>query len=432
MVKQYLHPGIFGSAEDPVIQSLLDSDFYKFTMWQLLHEFPRFGGAQVTYRFANRTKKVRLAEIVPIERLREELDHTRTLRFTKDELLYLQRREANGKPMFSDSFISSRLEPFQLPEYHLEKGNDGQFLLEFPATWDTGINWETIALETMQELYTRQRMAGLSRFEQDTIYATGIVRLAEKIRTLKQFVEILIIEFGSRRRAARVWQAFVTAMMASELGAQLRGTSNTRLAMDLDLLPMGTNAHELQMVMAAIMSRLDDDRQLVESSRTLLGIWQVLYGDALSIALPDTFGSKGFFEKVFTPDYAAAWKGTRHDSGDPIAYGEYVINFYNRLGIDPTTKTIIFSDGLDLPTILKINEHFRDRINYSFGWGTNLTNDLGLDTLSIVIKAAEVNGISTVKLSDNPAKAMGKPEDIARYKRAFGYDDSNPYRECIV
>jgi nicotinate phosphoribosyltransferase len=182
----------------------------------------------------------------------------------------------------------------------------------------------------------------------------------------------------------------------------------------------------MYMVMAGIMH--DNDDTIRASHNRILQEWWEEYGWGLSIALTDTYGSAFFFHDM-TAEQARNWKGLRQDSGDPIAFGEAAIGFYQRHGIDPHDKLLIFSDGLDLGTILKLADHFAGRIRISFGWGTNLTNDLGFGALSLVIKAVEANGQRAVKLSDNLAKATGEPPDIARFKRIFGYTVTT-YTEC--
>jgi len=209
---------------------------------------------------------------------------------------------------------------------------------------------------------------------------------------------------------------------------QLAGTSNVYFAMKFDLKPIGTFAHELDMVYSGIYC--GSDEELRGSHNRVLEDWWNLYGAPLSIALTDTFGSKFFFEDM-TKEQAEKWKGLRQDSGDPIEFGERAVKFYESHGIDPKTKLIVFSDGLDVFTIVKLAEHFKGRINVTFGWGTNLTNDVGFDTLSLVVKAVEANGKPLVKLSDNLAKAMGPAKVVERFKRVFGYTNTDS-KECVV
>jgi nicotinate phosphoribosyltransferase len=261
-------------------------------------------------------------------------------------------------------------------------------------------------------------MKPLSRFEQDLVFATGKVRLAEKIRVLRGRPEISFIDFGTRRRFSREWQHYVDRILAEEMPSQFLGTSSTESAMLHGLVPMGTSAHELTMVMSGIMH--DSDDLIRASHNRVLQDWWDLYGWGLSVAVTDTYGSEFFFRDM-EENQARAWKGLRHDSGDPFEFGEKAILFYEGHGIDPREKLLIFSDGLELETILALSRRFHGRIKLSYGWGTNLTNDLGFEPISIVVKAVEANGHRTVKLSDNLAKATGSREDIERFKRIFGH-----------
>jgi nicotinate phosphoribosyltransferase len=251
------------------------------------------------------------------------------------------------------------------------------------------------------------------------LFAEGKKRLSEKIALLRKNPQIIFSEFGTRRRFSRDWQDYVVAALAEELPPeQFRGTSNTYLAQKYGLLPMGTNAHELQMVIAGLMQ--GSDKLLLESQPRMLQAWWRQYGEPLAIFLPDTFGTESFLRLV-SPEMLDTWKGFRQDSGDPIVEGEMWIKAYEANGIDPRGKMMIASDGLDIEAMLKIEQYFHGRLQVSFGWGTNLTNDLGLKTLSMVIKAQTANGVGLVKLSNNPAKATGHPDAIARYMHAFGY-----------
>jgi nicotinate phosphoribosyltransferase len=192
------------------------------------------------------------------------------------------------------------------------------------------------------------------------------------------------------------------------------------------LMPMGTSAHEMFMVLAGLSDQSDD--AIRNSHQDFLNLWWDQYGYGLSIALTDTFGSEFFF-KDMTSWQAAQWKGLRHDSGNPYVFGENTINFYKSKGVDPKEKMIVFSDGLDVDKIVHLADFFNGKIKTSFGWGTNLTNDLGLGALSLVVKPVAANGVPLVKLSDNLAKAMGDPATVERYKRVFGYTNESTI-EC--
>lgn len=410
--------------DKPIIESLLDIDFYKFTMGNFIYQFYR--NDEVTFGMKNRTTKIRIADHVNPQALKEQLDHVRTLRFNQSEISWLRGMDVFGKNMFSEDYLGF-LKLLQLPEYELGIC-DGQFDLTFGGLWAEDTYWETIALCITNELLYQAILRDYSRFQRQAIYADGIRRLHEKIEVLKKHLRIMFIEFGTRRRFGRVWQSDVTRALAEELPpTQFRGTSNTKLAFDYGFTPMGTSAHELQMVAAALA---DSDEELLASTGTVLDQWFDLYGPGLSIALPDTFGSEFFF-KVFGEERARKWKGTREDSADPLVAGAERIKFYRDLGIDPKTKLWLPSDGLDLQKILAIDEKYGDQINISYGWGTTLSNDLGLPTVSLVAKAIKANGRPCVKLSDNMAKAIGPADEVERYKRVFGYTTTRN-QECQV
>jgi nicotinate phosphoribosyltransferase len=388
--------------------------------------FLKYPKVPVRYGLKNRTTKVSLAKILDLGRLREEFDHVRSLRFTKSELHYLRGTNEYQDRMFREPYLEF-LAGLQLPEYLLEVRGD-QLHLEFAGKWSEAIYWETIALSIVNELYYRTLMKDYTKFERDCVWANGILRLKEKIRMLKRYPELTFTDFGTRRRFSRDWQWQVVEICANELRGQFLGTSNTRAAMEFDVLPMGTDAHESYMAMWGIL--YGDDDQIRASHRQHLQDWWDLYGRGLSIALTDTYGTEFFFRDL-TRGMAEKWKGLRHDSGDPFAFGERAVGFYRELGIDPQGKILIFSDGLDAETIIGLYLRFKGRIKISFGWGTNLTNDLGFGALSIVIKLIESCGHGTVKLSDNLAKAIGLPEDVERAKRIFGHTLTT-FVECKV
>ncbi len=404
----------------------MDVDFYKFTMG--LVAFKKYRDVPVRYRFKNRTTiaDASMAEVVPEARLREELDHVRTLRFTNTDLHYLRGTNEYGDRMFPEDYLLF-LKDFQLPPYELVWTEERKEL-EFFGAWPEAMHWETIALSIINELYFSYVCSEGSQFRRDLYRAEAIGRLADKIMVLRDRPDITISDFGTRRRLSRSWQEYAVASLVAELPpGQLLGTSNVKLAMDLGLLPMGTSAHEMPMVLYSIHH--DTDEGILSVQQRVLHDWWDTYGAGLSIALPDTFGSEYFF-RTMTAEQAAAWKGLRQDSGDPIVFGERAIRFYESHGVDPTEKLIVFSDGLDVHTMLKIADHFKGRIKCTFGWGTNLTNDTSIPALSMVIKVVEANGRPSIKLSDNLAKASGDPAEVERAKRVFGYTNTLS-QECI-
>jgi nicotinate phosphoribosyltransferase len=401
------------AGNEPIIESLLDTDFYKDTMANVVHQ--KYRDTPVRYGLTNRTKGLRLADRYSAEQLTEQLDYTRSLRFNPSELAYKRGIDVYGDRMFNEGYLQD-LKTLQLPDYELGYAPDGEFQLEFPGTWFKTIFWETMALSIMIELNTISYLRQMSPFEQQCVFADGVKRLEGKIKILKTRPDITFIEFGTRRRALRFWQDFVIQTLQAELSPeQFKGTSNTLFAYKYGLTPMGTCAHEMYMIMMGIMngSVLDAHNQVMKD-------WWEQYGFGLSVALTDTFGTE-FFLKNFTEEQAVNWKGFRQDSGDPFVFGEKVIAFYEAFGIDPRSKLIIFSDGLDLELIIQLADYFKGRINVSFGWGTNLTNDLGLPPISLVIKAIWANNWWLVKLSDNPAKSIGPRDSVQEVIRQTGH-----------
>jgi nicotinate phosphoribosyltransferase len=405
----------------PLIASLLDTDYYKLTMGQVV--FKKYGATPVKYAFTNRTASVNIADYIDEGRLRDELDAVMALRFQPEEIAYLANLKSNGQAVFEAPYLDF-LGSLKLPPYRLEIQN-GHVCLEFPGPWEQAIYWEIPALSIVNELY-HQAVADRARESLDTAYEEGKQRLDEKIDRLKAHPGIRFADFGTRRRFSQTWQEGVLKRLKKEAPGQLTGSSNVDLARKLDLAPIGTFAHEMYMVMSGIMNGCNETIQ--KSHNVVLQDWWAQYGAGLSIALTDNYGTDFFF-RDFSTEQAAKWRGIRQDSGDPVAFGEKAIAFYKRIGVDPKSKMIVFSDGLDIETMVRLFNHFHERIMVSFGWGTNLTNDLGHHPLSIVIKATESNGIPTVKLCDNLAKAIGRKEDIERFKRIFGYTDTF-YEQC--
>jgi len=408
----------------PIIRSLLDTDFYKFTMGQVVfHHYP---SVNVRYAFKNRTKGIALSQFINEDDLRMELDRIRSLKFNTSEIRYLRGADIGARRMFSHEYLYFLENQLQLPPYELKYDGDN-FTLEVEGDWAHAIYWEIPMLATINELYYRGWMKSQSKFRKGKWWANGIVRLAGKLDALGA-LPVSLVDFGTRRRFSLDWHDCVVETLSDELtDKQFRGTSNAWLAMKYGLKPMGTSAHEMFMILAGV---LDDgtDESVRASYRESMRLWYRFYGYELSIALTDTYGSLYHLETM-ARDEAQDWKGVRQDSGDPVWFGEKIIETYKRHRIDHRDKMIIFSDGLELPRIVELFRRFNGRIRTSFGWGTNLTNDLGFAPLSLVIKPVMANGRGLVKLSDNPAKAVGNPEDIERYRRIFNYREQE-YAEC--
>ncbi|WP_103257112.1 nicotinate phosphoribosyltransferase [Tabrizicola aquatica] len=404
---------------DPIVRSLIDTDFYKLLMCQSI--FRNKPDTTVVFSLINRSTKVRLADLIDEGELREQLDHVRSLSLSRGESTWLRGNTFYGKrQMFRPDFMEW-FEGLRLPAYHLEK-RDGQFELTFEGRWPEVMLWEIPALAVLMELRSRAVLNDMGKFELQVLYARAMTRLWEKIERLRKIDGLKIADFGTRRRHGFLWQDWAVQAMQEGLGSKFIGTSNCRIAMRRDIEAIGTNAHELPMVYSALA---DTDDQLRQAPYQVLADWQEEHDGNLRIILPDTYGTEGFLKNA--PDWLAGWTGIRIDSGDPAQGAEIAIRWWQDRGEDPREKLVIFSDGLDVESIEALHARFKGRVKVSFGWGTMLTNDFrglvegdALAPFSLVCKALSANGRPTVKLSDNPAKAMGPAPEIERYKRVFG------------
>ena len=404
---------------DPIVRSLIDTDFYKLLMCQSI--FRNKAETQVTFSLINRTTRIRLADLIDEGELREQLDHIRSLRLSRGESTFLRGNTFYGKrQMFRPDFMEW-FENFRFPAYHLEK-RDGQYELTFEGRWHEVMLWEIPALAVLMEMRSRAVLNGMGRFELQVLYARAMTKLWEKVERLRGDPSLRIADFGTRRRHSFLWQDWCVQAMIEGLGDSFVGTSNCLIAMRRDIEAIGTNAHELPMVYSALA---DSDAELHAAPYKVLADWHEEHDGNLRIILPDTYGTRHFLENA--PDWLAGWTGIRIDSGDPAEGAEIAIDWWRRRGEDPASKLVIFSDGLDVEKMLELQARFKGRVRVSFGWGTLLTNDFrglvegdALAPFSLVCKAVAANGRPTVKLSDNPNKAMGPAEEVARYKRVFG------------
>jgi len=407
---------------DPIVRSLIDTDFYKLLMCQSV--FRNKPETQVTFSLINRSTHIPLADLIDEGELREQLDHIRSLSLTRGESTYLRGNTFYGKrQMFRPDFMEW-FENLRLPPYHLERVGD-QYELTFEGTWPEVMLWEIPALAVLMELRGRAVLNTMGRFELQVLYARALTKLWEKVEALRDIPDLRLADFGTRRRHSYLWQDRCVQAMIEGLGEKFVGTSNVRIAMQRDIEAIGTNAHELPMVYAALANT---DADLAQAPYQVLADWHEEHDGNLRIILPDTYGTPGFLKNA--PDWLAGWTGIRIDSGDPAIGAENAINWWKSRGEDPTEKLVIFSDGLDVAKIAELQTQFRGRVRVSFGWGTLLTNDFrgltpgdALAPFSLVCKAVSANGNPTVKLSDNPNKAMGPAAEIARYKRVFGVGD---------
>jgi nicotinate phosphoribosyltransferase len=435
---------------DPVTRSLLDTDFYKLLMLQFI--WKHYPKTRVQFTLYNRSASGPV-DTFAHEELIEQLDHAREMRFRRSELVWLAGNTFYGRRgIFEPAFLEWLERDFRLSDYELSV-KDGRFHLSFDGLWTDTTMWELYSLSVISELRTRANLKKLSEFGLDILYARAKTKLWNKIERLRGVPNLTVADFGTRRRHSFLWQEYVVEAMAANLGPGFTGTSNAFLAHKHDLEAIGTNAHEIPMVLAALAPP-NDDEALKASQYQVLEMWQKTYDGALRIMLPDTFGTTQFLEGA--PDWAADWTGQRIDSKDPYIAGDEYIAWLKARGRDPQNKLIIASDALDVDDILGLHAYFGGilrngitvndvrsaadfedrrkwtpgrRIRFSAGWGTLLSNDFrdcdpsgssDFDPISLISKVSTVEGRPAVKLSDNYAKALGPPVEIERYRRVFG------------
>ncbi len=396
-------PGVF--VNNMIIESLLDTDLYKFTMMQcVLHQFP---GAEVAYRFRCRNVGVELGPYA--DEIRDEIHHLCSLRFKDEELEYLA-----GLRFIKSDFVDF-LSLFHLKEKYItvkadpEAPNGIDITIEGP--WLHTILFEIPVLAIVNEVYFRHQMPVADEKE-------GMKRLRAKIDLIRNEPDndnLKITDFGTRRRFSRAWQTTVTETLIRELGREkFAGTSNVDLARRYGLIPIGTMAHEYLQACQALGPRLRDSQVYG------FEMWAKEYRGDLGIALSDVYGMNPFL-KDFDMFFCKLFDGARHDSGDPFLWGEKMIEHYRRNKCDPRGKTLIFSDALTVPRIIELYRRFNHRIGVGFGIGTNLMNDLGPEPLNIVVKMIRANGQPVAKISDTPEKGMCEDLTYLAYlKQVFG------------
>jgi len=382
-----------------IIPSLLDTDLYKFTMMQVVQH--HFAEAQVEYRFKCRNPGVDLSPY--IEEIEAEIRALCDLRFTQDELAYLRRWR-----FFKSDFVDL------LGLFHLDArfikvtripGSAREIDITIKGPWLHTILFEVPVLAIVSEVYYRHTVP-------QPDLAEGRVRLAAKIALGNGVAspDFRIADYGTRRRFSRAWQDEVVGSLKSGLGAHFVGTSNVKFAQEHGLTPLGTMAHEYLQACQAVGPRLRDSQTFA------FNMWAREYRGDLGIALSDVCGMDAFL-RDFDLFFCKLFDGVRHDSGDPFEWGEKMIAHYQKMRIDPRTKTLVFSDGLNMPVAIRLYEHFKGRAQTSFGIGTNLTNDLGYEALQIVIKMTRCNGQPVAKISDEPSKSMDYDPSYVKYLR---------------
>jgi nicotinate phosphoribosyltransferase len=382
-----------------IIDSLLDTDLYKFTMMQVvLHHFP---AAQVEYRFKCRTEGVDLTPYV--DEIRRELAGLCALRFTHHELEYLRSWR------FLKSDFVDLLGLFQLDQRFVDvapsAASPGQIEITIKGPWLHTILFEVPLLSIVSEVYFRN-----TRPHPD--FAEGRKRLQTKIAQINAVPdpEFRVADYGTRRRFSHTWQDDVLRTLKDGIGAKFVGTSNVYFALEHGLTPLGTMAHEYLQACQAVGPRLRDSQVFAFNT------WAREYRGDLGIALSDICGMDAFL-RDFDLFFCKLFDGVRHDSGDPFEWGEKLIAHYQKMRIDPRTKVMVFSDGLNVPLAIRLFDYFKGRSQTAFGVGTNLTNDLGYTALQLVIKMTRCNGQPVAKISDEPSKAMDYDPSYVAYLR---------------
>jgi nicotinate phosphoribosyltransferase len=388
-----------------IITSLLDTDLYKFTMMQVvLHQFP---GAQVEYRFKCRNPVGPGVEpLAPLaSEIRDEIRSLCSLCFQAAELGYLRSMR------FIKSDFVDFLGLFKLNEKYIDVRGlpSGELEVHIQGPWLHTILFEIPVLAIINEVYFRNT-------QKLPDFMEGRKRLDVKIAQLKGtgLESLKIADYGTRRRFSVAWHEEVLRTLNARLGSgptgQFAGTSNVLFAMKLGLTPLGTMAHEYLQACQALGPRLRDSQVFGFES------WAKEYRGDLGIALSDVYGMDAFL-RDFDMFFCKLFDGARHDSGDPFAWGERLIEHYKKNRVDPRTKTLIFSDSLTVPKTIELFRQFSGRCQLAFGIGTNLTNDLGYEPLQIVIKMVRCNGQPVAKLSDTPSKNMCEDEKYLAYLR---------------
>ncbi|WP_201606746.1 nicotinate phosphoribosyltransferase [Psychrobacter okhotskensis] len=390
----------------PIITSLLDNDLYKFTMLQaMLHQFPQTHGV---YRFRCRNNNEAVYPLADIrESLEHQLDMLCELRFLEDELDYLR-----GLRFMRSDFVDY-LELFKLKRRFITVSTDskGRLLIDIEGPMIQAMFFEVFVLAIVNELY-------FNALSSPSVIEEGQRRLDDKVALLHQYAKqqntekppFIVADFGTRRRFSKSWQAHVVETLHKAEPKVVSGTSNVYLAKQLGMTPIGTMAHEFMQAFQALDVRLRD------SQKAALESWVHEYRGDLGIALTDIVGMDAFL-RDFDLYFAKLFDGLRHDSGDPYVWGDKAIAHYQKLKIDPKTKILTFSDGLTLEKAWELHQYFKERIRTSFGIGTNLTNDMGITPINIVLKLVECNGQPVAKLSDSPGKTMINNDTYLAYLR---------------
>lgn len=383
----------------PTFHSILDNDFYKFTMqFAVVQLFPR---AQAKYEFINRGKHVFPDGFG--DKLREAVDQLQGLFLTKEEKQFLAVNCPYIAPTYLDFLEGYRFDPAEV-EIHQD---GGALSVRIKGYWYRTILWEVPIMSLICELY--YELTGAERISDQEVIQTA----QKKIESYGK-LGVTIAEFGTRRRHSYAVHDLVVSALKKYGDGSFVGTSNVHLAMKYQTRPIGTHAHEWFMFHAAKYGYKMADLLSLEH-------WAEVFRGDLGIALADTYTSDIFFGQ-FDKKLSKLFDGVRHDSGNPLQFADKTIAHYQAQGIDPLSKTITFSDGLNYEKVEKIAQHCQGKIGFSFGVGTNFTNDVGLKPMNIVLKMTDTlpeKGVwtSVVKLSDEPNKHTGTQEAIDLSKK---------------
>lgn len=441
---------------DPIVRNLGDTDFYKLLMLQFI--WLNYRNTDASLGLKNRTKKVHLADDVDIDELRRQLEHVQTLKWENNFLIWLAGNTFYGQTgIFDPEFLEFLRNDFALSTFSLSKEvtrvpsefagigpypadhtlrvSTGQLEVTFMGSWVSTTLWEIYVMTITNELRYRKKMSEMSKSRLDIMYARAKVKLYAKLERLNTLPELAISDFGTRRRHSFLWQEYCVLMAKEVLGSKFSGTSNAYLAFKHGLNAIGTNAHELPMVLAAKETTYEG---ISNAQYKVLEQWQETYRGNLLVFLPDTFGTTQFLKNA--PEWVDNWVGGRPDSKKPATGGEELISWWEFRGQNPTEKKIIFADGLDVripgyepqgTDIIEIYNQFHGRVIDLYGLGTMFTNDfIGCDPedpnnmgpISIVCKVISADGHPAVKLSDNYTKATGDEQTVQRYRDIFGHE----------
>lgn len=384
-----------------IIQSLLDTDLYKFTMQQaVLHQFPN--AREVEFSFKCRNPGINLVQYM--DEINAELDNLCTLEFKEEELAFL----STLRYIKSDYIDFLTIFRLQRKYVNVVAISENEIDVKVKGPWLHTIPFEIYVLSIINEIYFRHTTAS----KEDCIIE-GNKRLDEKIAILKNtpnLEDFRFSDFGTRRRFSRDWQAQVVARLKNEVPEFFTGTSNVYLAWKLDLTPIGTMAHEYLQACQALGPRIRD------SQKFALETWVQEYRGDLGIALTDVVGSDAFL-RDFDLYFAKLFDGLRHDSGCPFEWSRKMLNHYKKLRINAKEKSLVYSDGLSIPKAIELYKTFNGQARLFFGIGTNLTNDCGPKALNIVLKMVSCNSTPVAKLSDSDGKVMCHNEEYLAYLR---------------